>query len=35
MKIIKGTYNTAKIFTDVIEPSAEEQVAAMCSTLCR
>lgn len=31
MKIIKGTYNTAKIFTDVIEPSAEEQVAAMCN----
>lgn len=29
-KIIQGKYNTAKIFTDVVESSAVEQVQAMC-----
>ena len=28
--VIKGKYNTAKIFTDVIESVAIEQIQAMC-----
>ena len=29
-KIIEGKFNSAKIYTDVVEPSAVEQVQAMC-----
>ena len=31
MKIIKGAYNSAKVFTDAIERGAEEQIEAMCN----
>ena len=30
MITIPGTYATAKIYTDVIEPSAEGQIKALC-----
>ena len=29
-KIIEGKFNSAKIYTDIVEPSAVEQVQAMC-----
>ena len=29
-KIIEGKFNSAKIYTDVVELSAVEQVQAMC-----
>ena len=30
MITISGTYATAKIYTDVLEPSAEGQIKALC-----
>ena len=32
MKIIRGRYNEAKVFTDRIEEGAEEQIKALCDT---
>lgn len=32
MKIIKGKYNEAKIFTDVVDDRAEEQIRSMCDS---
>ena len=32
MQIAEGAYNTAKIFTDVIEPAAMQQVLDMCNS---
>jgi len=31
MKLIKGKYNTAKVFTDVVEDTATDQIKALCS----
>lgn len=28
---IKGKYNTAKVFTDIIEETAAEQIAQLCN----
>ena len=30
MKIIKGAFNVAKVFTDVIEDGAQAQIKAVC-----
>ena len=32
MKIIKGKYNKAKIYTDVVDDGAVAQIRAMCDT---
>ncbi len=31
MKIVEGTYNTAKVYTDVVEDTALAQIKALCS----
>ena len=31
MKEIRGTYNTAKVFTDSVEELAEEQIRSLCN----
>ncbi|MBQ2097198.1 MAG: RtcB family protein, partial [Bacteroidales bacterium] len=31
MKIITGQYNTAKVFTDTLEETAEQQIETLCN----
>ena len=31
MKIVEGTYNTAKVYTDVVEDTALAQIKTLCS----